>query len=487
MERIKKCLFTFCTIICIVMITAMSANAAPSITYKAHVSDKGWMSQVSNGSTAGTTGQAKALEALSINFSGIQYRAHVSDIGWQSWVTSGKTAGTTGKAKAMEAIQIKLTGTNASKYNVYYRVHVRDYGWLGWARNGATAGSTGLNLRIEAIQIKVVSKTSSFSTGGKATLSKPTLNYKSHVSDMGWLAQTKEGNIAGTTGKGKQMEAVIINLKDFKGNNGIQYRAHVSDIGWQSWVTSGKTAGTTGKVKAIEAVQIKLSNSLANFFDLYYRVHVKNLGWLGWTANGASAGTAGGALSVEAIQIKLVNKGGAAPGGGTAYYDLTKKNDSVSWQYPVKGYTVTQKFGNYSSTMAKKSRPYHSGIDIVYKSNKTIYAAATGIVEYVGYSSGNGNHVILSHQMGGKTVKSLYSHLSSYSVRKGQKVQGGIAIGIMGNTGNSTGTHLHFAIFEGSGTDPLGYVGSYNSANKLMQGGVIFYNPVYVVNNNKLP
>ena len=144
------------------------------LTYKAHVADKGWLGQVAEGKTAGTTGESKRMEALIINLkdyngsSGISYRAHVAQIGWQSWVTSGQTAGTTGQSKQMEAIQIKLTGTIANYYNVYYRAHVAGYGWLGWACNGATAGTTGGGIRAEAIEIKLVSKAVSFSTGGAA-------------------------------------------------------------------------------------------------------------------------------------------------------------------------------------------------------------------------------------------------------------------------------------------------------------------------------
>ena len=148
--------------------------------------------------------------------------------------------------------------------------------------------------------------------------------------------------------------------------------------------------------------------------------------------------------------------------------------------YPMKGYRITQSFGHYSSSMARsKGRPYHSGIDMV-SSQTDVFAAADGTVIYTGYSSGNGNHVIISHTINGRTFKTLYSHLSSISctngtIRKGQK------IGVMGSTGNSTGPHLHFAVFTGNTNDPLGYVSKKTNATILTENTSVFYDPVTVI------
>ena len=102
--------------------------------------------------------------------------------------------------------------------------------------------------------------------------------------------------------------------------------AHVASIGWQSWKSRGQVAGTTGKSKAIEAVKIKLSASLSNFFDIYYRAHVASKGWLGWAKNGEIAGTTGGGIRAEAIQIEIVAKNSAYNRGGVAYIDASKKS-----------------------------------------------------------------------------------------------------------------------------------------------------------------
>lgn len=176
-----------------------------------------------------------------------------------------------------------------------------------------------------------------------------------------------------------------------------------------------------------------------------------------------------------------------APSNGNTSEDKTSTSTG-SWQWPVKSYRVSQKFNNYSSTMSKKGRPYHCGMDIV-SSKTAIYAAADGTVKYKGYTSGNGNHVIISHKLGGKTVYTLYSHLENYSSCPdvGDSVKRGEKIGVMGNTGNSTGTHLHFSVFSGSySSDPLGYVNAEGS-KKMTYKGITYYNPEYIIEKGKLP
>lgn len=105
------------------------------ISYAAHVSNTGWQASVLNGNIAGTVGEAKAVEALTVTVQGIQdlgvkYSAHVSNVGWQDYVSDGAVAGTTGQGKQTEAIKIELTGQQASKYDIYYCIHAQNLGWL---------------------------------------------------------------------------------------------------------------------------------------------------------------------------------------------------------------------------------------------------------------------------------------------------------------------------------------------------------------------
>ena len=134
------------------------------IKYMTHVQTYGWQNWNYDGASAGTTGQAKRLEAIRIAFPDstmnqyLKYKTHVQTYGWQNWVSGGTISGTTGKAKRLEAIQIMLEGKMAEQYDIYYRVHSQTYGWLDWAKNGESAGTAGLAKRLESIQIVLVEK-----------------------------------------------------------------------------------------------------------------------------------------------------------------------------------------------------------------------------------------------------------------------------------------------------------------------------------------
>jgi murein DD-endopeptidase MepM/ murein hydrolase activator NlpD len=89
---------------------------------------------------------------------------------------------------------------------------------------------------------------------------------------------------------------------------------------------------------------------------------------------------------------------------------------------------------------------YHKGIDIANRAAPAIVAADAGTVVYAGCLSwGYGCHVVINH---GNGYKTLYGHLSRYYVTTGQTVGRGTAIGKMGSTGRSTGTHLHFEVIR---------------------------------------
>jgi len=144
-------------------------------------------------------------------------------------------------------------------------------------------------------------------------------NYQAHVQNIGWMKSVNDGGIAGTTGRGLRMEALMINLMDGT-KNMVQYCGHVQNIGWMGWQISGGVVGTTGKDLRLEAIRIKLVNGYDKKFDIYYRAHVENGGWLGWAKNGEPAGTQGASLRMEALQIKLVPKGQNFKQGGKAFY-----------------------------------------------------------------------------------------------------------------------------------------------------------------------
>jgi murein DD-endopeptidase MepM/ murein hydrolase activator NlpD len=99
----------------------------------------------------------------------------------------------------------------------------------------------------------------------------------------------------------------------------------------------------------------------------------------------------------------------------------------------------------------------HTGVDIDGDYSSPIYAADSGVVESVIYARyGYGFHIIINHGAGRET---LYGHASKIFVRAGQSVKRGQTIGMVGSTGRSTGTHLHFEVMQNGGKrNPLSYL-----------------------------
>ena len=117
------------------------------------------------------------------------------------------------------------------------------------------------------------------------------------------------------------------------------------------------------------------------------------------------------------------------------YGEWVRRYMSVS--YPLKRITVTSPYGLRIDPFSKK-RSRHNGIDLRAKGEEA-YAMLSGVVVKVGYDRRSGNFVTLRH--GGYTVS--YCHLSQVLVRRGASVMPGEVIAITGNTGRSTGPHLH--------------------------------------------
>jgi murein DD-endopeptidase MepM/ murein hydrolase activator NlpD len=110
------------------------------------------------------------------------------------------------------------------------------------------------------------------------------------------------------------------------------------------------------------------------------------------------------------------------------------------WVQPVNG-TITDTFGTRHGK--------HKGIDIAAPEGEEIVSVSDGKVTKSYYSDSYGNVVFIEHPEGYETV---YAHLSKRNVKEGETVKKGQVVGIIGNTGISTGTHLHFELHEGEWT-----------------------------------
>ena len=308
-------------------------NDSLGIQYTTHCQSYGWLPWSANGEMNGTEGEAKRLEAIKIQLTGVDkekydvyYRVHAQSYGWLAWAANGAPAGTAGYAKRLEGVQIVVVkkgspapGVNFEGVNAVSGVH-QSVSYL--AKNGSSPVVGGQ-----------VTSNINPSVAGEANVN---IAYRTHVQSFGWQGWKYNGVMSGTSGKAKRLEGINIKLTNKPYSGSIVYTTHVQSIGWQgnennvnTWFRDGQMAGTSGRAKRLEAIRIALTGEMAEHYDVYYRVHAQTYGWLAWTKNGEAAGTAGLSKRLEGIQIVLVPKGGAAPANNYGGVVTTNKQTYI--------------------------------------------------------------------------------------------------------------------------------------------------------------
>ena len=122
---------------------------------------------------------------------------------------------------------------------------------------------------------------------------------------------------------------------------------------------------------------------------------------------------------------------------------------------PVADANFTSGFGTRSDPF-RGSRAMHAGIDLAGPLGTPIYATADGIVGRSEYSGAYGNLVEINH---GQGIQTRYGHMSRLIARPGQRVRRGELIGLMGSTGSSTGSHLHYEVrIDGRAVNPVPFI-----------------------------
>lgn len=155
----------------------------------------------------------------------------------------------------------------------------------------------------------------------------------------------------------------------------------------------------------------------------------------------------------KVVVIATTTKYPSIPSSGfsTSRSTINKKvNLGITLSKPINSGIVTSRFGSrWGST--------HTGTDIGVATGTQIYAAASGKVIFSGWKGTLGKLVVVDH---GNGVQTYYAHCSALLVSKGDAVKTGQLIAKVGNTGRSTGPHLHFEIrLNGSAVNPQNYVG----------------------------
>ncbi len=156
---------------------------------------------------------------------------------------------------------------------------------------------------------------------------------------------------------------------------------------------------------------------------------------------------------MEAEEERIRAQIAAQARGNSASVSTPYSGGTLQWPAPASR-LITSPYG-YRIHPIFKTQKFHKGIDIGVGSGNSVLAAADGVVIVSTYSSSYGNYVSINH---GNGLVTLYAHNSSLKVSVGQTVKRGQVIAISGNTGNSTGPHLHFEVMKnGQTTDPMSY------------------------------
>jgi murein DD-endopeptidase MepM/ murein hydrolase activator NlpD len=215
----------------------------------------------------------------------------------------------------------------------------------------------------------------------------------------------------------------------------------------------------------------KLQGRLVDYEDrtrqLAIVAGVENLG-VGSDAGGAAdqgeAGVGGGTSLAEASAPDLAAMAAmdkrAKQLAGRLDTVESKLEERVRWISstpaiaPVKG-ILTSRFGYRSDPMSHE-QGIHEGVDIAALAGQPVHASADGIVLRAGEVSGLGRAVYLAHGYG---LVTRYGHMSRVDVHPGQRLKRGDVVGLVGNTGRSTGYHLHYEVrLDGVPVNPLGYI-----------------------------
>lgn len=141
----------------------------------------------------------------------------------------------------------------------------------------------------------------------------------------------------------------------------------------------------------------------------------------------------------------------------SSYSSSSYSGGSGSMVWPCPTYTyISSEFGGRVSPITGEWQSGHKGIDIASGKGNPVIAAASGTVVKSYLSSSYGNYVVISH---GGGLMTAYAHMTRRMVSVGDTVAAGQQIGTVGSTGNSTGNHLHFEVYEnGSVVNPRNYV-----------------------------
>jgi murein DD-endopeptidase MepM/ murein hydrolase activator NlpD len=205
---------------------------------------------------------------------------------------------------------------------------------------------------------------------------------------------------------------------------------------------------------SLQKLQEQLSSYEDRTRDLAIVAGVESLG------DGVEAGIGGGApeeaglIDLPQIQARAVALGGALNQVEDRLDQRVRWISSTPAISPVRG-ILTSSFG-YRADPMTHGRGNHQGIDIAASYGLPVHASGDGLVLQASEQGGLGKAVFIAHGYG---LTTRYGHMSAITVRPGQRIKRGDVIGKVGNTGRSTGPHLHYEVrLDGEPLNPIGYI-----------------------------
>jgi len=230
----------------------VQSTLAGSVLCQAYAEGIGWLPEVYDGQTCGTTpGRGttvgRHVEAIRFRLADAGAGMHVlyrCNIGtWTPWVADGTSCGGTGLSQPVTAIQLQFSDAPLS--DVTYRAQSQDaFGWQPWVDEGVASGTPGGNL--DGIEVHS-------NVGGW-------LRCQPYVQDKGWQNQVADDALCGTVGESRRLEAFTLDLTGRPPGEGVQYRSFVAGLGWQPWVADGQVSGLPGQGLQIEQVQVQFTH-----------------------------------------------------------------------------------------------------------------------------------------------------------------------------------------------------------------------------------
>lgn len=190
------------------------------------------------------------------------------------------------------------------------------------------------------------------------------------------------------------------------------------------------------------------------------------------SANDAANGVGG---PVEAVAAEGAMIEGATDAQFRSLFQTWQKLDgreqgaiSIPSMQPIDNVKLTSSFGVRSDPF-HGGAAMHAGVDLPGPTGTPIYATADGVVGRSGRAGGYGNLVTVNH---GKGIETRYGHLSKILVAANTRVRRGQLIGLMGSTGRSTGSHLHYEVrVDGTPVNPMPFMQNANVLDQVQDRG----------------